>query len=165
MICNRLIQLTALTLVAGSLLTGCGDDGPSSPTVDPSMDFRGAYAPPNWMRTGIADGTTEITPNTGTAAKMTFAYDVFLGNPAGGVSYRDTEFALVAPESGTLSFDWTYSGFHSWYSTEAVFIVFSGDDELDVEEGEEFGFIVGGKNFDSNSRLRGTLEISNFHHP
>lgn len=38
----------------------------------------------------------------------------------------------------------------------------SGSSAIWVEEGYDFGFILGGSNFDSNSKLSGTLTVSNF---
>ncbi len=178
----RLIPMIALVLVSGALFAGCGDDGPSAPTVDPSVGFRGEYAPDNWTRTGITASTSPPIPamrRRSSSPTTSFSAIRKAGSATGTASSPSS-----LPGSGTVSFDWNYSGFHSWYRTQAVLIVFSGDDEaevfngavgggfdrsgsfeMEVEAGQTFGFIIGGKNFDSNSRLRGTLMLSNFRHP
>ena len=86
-----------------------------------------------------------------------------------------------------MSFDWTYTFLHSWYRVEADLYVFadgssgttsihevdffnaeftdyrtvSGSSTVWVEEGYDFGFEIGGSNFDYSGLLNGTLTVSN----
>ena len=41
------------------------------------------------------------------------------------------------------------------------FFTYTGSGSIDVTEGYPFGIIVGGSNYDSHSRLTGTVEIMN----
>jgi len=138
---------------------------------------------------GPMGGATSLSPPTGEASEADFSYNVDLGNPAGGVSQRTATLSIVAPESGSVSFDWVYTGFHAFSNVNARLTVFaeraagtttiveidqdaggnsfsfSGSSTIQVEAGMKFGIIVGGSNFDSNSKLRGTLTISNLNAP
>ena len=150
--------------------------------------FTGPYEMQNWSSSVIPGGTTSITPSSGPATSAEFGYTVNLGSPGGGVTYRTATFSATAAGTGYLTFDWTYDFYHAWFMVEADFYVFaesssgttliheidfynamytgpqtfSGSSTIWVEEGYDFGFIVGGSNFDSDSRLNGTLTISNF---
>jgi len=155
-----------------------------------NADFSGPYEMQNWSSSGIYEGTTSITPSSGASDSAEFSYDVNLGYPAGGVSYREATFSTTAANTGTISFDWQYDFFHAWFAVEADLYVFSngpsgttvhlldfdnwgytgaqtfsGSSTISVESGYSFGFIVGGSNFDSNSVLQGTLTITNFGMP
>ena len=156
-----------------------------------SADFSGPYEMQNWSSSGLIDefgnnsGTTSITPSSGPTASAEFGYNVSLSG--GGVSYRTATFSTTADHTGSISFDWQYDFFHSWYDVEADLYVFSngpsgttvhlldfysegntgprnfeGSSTIWVESGYDFGFIVGGSNYDSNSALLGTLTITNF---
>jgi uncharacterized protein YjdB len=138
---------------------------------------------------GPVGGSTSISPASGEANEADFSYDVNLGNPGGGVSVRTATFSVVAQESGTVTFDWLYTGFHAFAAVNAELTVFaeraagtttvveidqaaggnsftfSGTSTIQVEAGKPFGIIVGGSNFDSNSRLRGTVTISKLNAP
>lgn len=147
--------------------------------------FGGPYEMQNWSSSGILDGTTSISPSTGPATSAEFAYDVTV-YPF--VSERYAIFSIIAASSGYLSFDWDYTFLHSWFDVYADFYVyalgpsgttwihlvdfwnwgytgwqtFTGSCTIWVEEGYEFGFKVGGSNFDYSGILDGTLTISNF---
>ena len=138
-----------------------------------------------WTSSGISGGTTSIEPGDGNSDQVALAYNVDLGNPGGGVSQRTATFSQLATATGEVSFDWAYTGFHAFFQVNAELTVFaersggtttivevnqaaggnsfsfSGSTTITVEAGRRFGIIVGGRNFDSNSRLRGTVEISN----
>jgi len=151
-------------------------------------DFTGPYEMQNWSNSGIKQGTTSISPPSGPAASAEFSYDVQLEKPAtNGVTYRTATFSATAAGTEYVSFDWTYTFFHSWYDVEADFYVFadgpsgttfihevdfynlmytgertfSGSSTIWVEEGYEFGFIIGGSNYDRTGTLCGTLTVSN----
>lgn len=144
--------------------------------------FTGSYSQDNWSNSGIRGGSSNLNlvDDTGN-----FDYSVNLGR--GGVSRRTVRFLTTAADTGTVNFDWDYSGFHAFFQAFAEFEVirngdvvldlvnrrrvrgnfnFSGVDEsFSVNQGDSFGFRIGGQNFDSNSRLRGNLAISNFEAP
>ncbi len=157
-------------------------------TAAANADLSGAYEAQNWSSTGIRDGTTSVTPSSGFTDTIAFGYDVDLGNPGNGVSFRTTTFSVVADRTGTVTFDYDYSGFHAFVNTNVYFEVFAetssgttsmvivnepnsggfaynGSITIDVEAGMSFGIVVGGGNFDSNSVINGTVTLSNFQHP
>ena len=145
--------------------------------------FTNAYALDKWDNGPILSGDTWITPDNGAAGTAVFSYEVDLGS--GGVSYRAARFKAKAFGDGTFSFDYDYSGFHAFFSayadfkifadgpngTEIIRIVddvrtnsyfsFTGSASIQIHHGYDFGFIVGGENYDGNSRLEGDLTISN----
>ena len=145
-------------------------------------DFTGPYEMQNWSSSGITEGTTAIDPNFGPAALAAFNYDVNL--VGGGVSPRYAQFYMTAPASGTFTFNYDYSGYHAWFEAAAKFQVFAesssgtitttlhntitsgnfnftGSGAITIEQGYRFGFIIGGQNYDSDSRINGTLSVSN----
>jgi hypothetical protein len=141
-----------------------------------------------WTSTGIAGGTTNISAG-GTPMGMTgvFSYNVNLGNPGGGVSYRTTEFSAIASGCGPVSFDWNWSGYHAFFAAQrdlhafadgphgrmivdlanggSDFFNVSGAATVNATLGYKFGLLVGGGNFDSDSRVLGTITLSNFSGP
>lgn len=155
--------------------------------------FVGGYELQRWTSSGIDGGTTEIIPNSGPSATADFSYDVNLGNPGPGVSFRTVLFTNIAPASGNVSFDWEYNGMHAWFQADLIFEVFAETsagrrvlEEISfgtptgggnfptffgtvtnwpIEEGMEWGLEIGGSNFDSTSILRGSLFITNFDAP
>jgi len=178
------VPIFAMTLLA---VAGCGKDNPAKPqTTQAPLEFSGAYAMEDWTSTGISGGTTSITPSSGSADNPAFRYTVDLGNSETGVSPRNTTFSAVAAKSGSVTFRWEYTGFHAFYQAYASLTFFaetsagttvitevnhsnvsgsftrSGLTVLEVEAGQSFGFSVGGENFDSNSRLEGTVTITDF---
>ena len=155
--------------------------------VDPcAAGLFNAYAMQNWSSTGIAEGTTTITPSSGPATSATFSYNVILGG--GGVSSRTATFKTTAVGSRIFSFGYDYTGFHAWFRAEAnlqVFadgpagtevitlvhgpvdapFAFTGSASIQTHHGFPFGFIVGGGNFDSISQVLGDLKIFNIFNP
>jgi hypothetical protein len=148
----------------------------------PGIVFAGPYVMENWSSSGIAGGSTSITPPSGPTSSAQFSYNVNLGNPGGGVSFRTATFSTTAAQTGPLSFTYDYSGYHAFFRTNATFQVFAdgpsgtttdtifsgpasggfdfqGSHTINVTAGFTFGFIVGGSNFDSDSQLVGTLTI------
>ena len=128
-----------------------------------------------WSLSG--PGTTSVS---GTNDSPTFSYNL---NPAGFSEVTWTAQANVL-SSGVYSFDWNYSGFHSFFNVTAFLDTtnpvqslvsagpancctspssgfnFSGQDSFAVTAGETIGFAFGGSNFDSNNVLRGTLTVN-----
>lgn len=129
---------------------------------------------------------------------MAFGYAVDLNNPPGsgvgghGVPQSSWTFQDTANTTGTLTFNWQYVGFHSFFEVTAFLNVFSGSNvttlysagpvdcctspsagfnvqgtvqgtaAIPVTVGTPFGFRVGGSNGDLDSVLNGTVFISNF---
>src|SRR5262249_18670976 len=155
----------------------------------PHPGFVGPYELENWTSSGITGGSTTITPSSGPATSAQFSYNVNLGNPGGGVSFRTATFSTTAAASGTVSLNYDYAGFHAFFMTnetlqlyadgpsgrQTITLVnqnpaspanpsnfdYSGSTSITVNAGFGFGFIVGGSNFDSNSQINGTLTVSN----
>jgi hypothetical protein len=147
--------------------------------------FGGPYDMQAWSSTRITGGTTTITPPSGSTTRAEFSYNVNLGNPGGGVTFRTVTFSTTADHTGPVRFDRQYDYFHAFFRVSATFQVFADTSEgtntitlvnsssgssqsfrgtatIEVKEGQEFGFIAGGSNFDRDSRLIGTLTISKF---
>jgi hypothetical protein len=140
---------------------------------------------------GSAKG--QYTIDSSTSSCTTFSYSIDLNSSPGtgccgnGVSFRTWTFQAIAPATGTLTFQWHYSGFHAFFAVNALFQVFSGANivtlynppqqnccnspsagfditgtySIQVTAGQAFGFTVGGSNGDSNSFLGGELSIGN----
>jgi hypothetical protein len=168
-------------------LTACGDDSPTAPgdSAPSNTGFTGPYSLSNWENTGITDGTTNVGPGDNPKQHASFGYDVNLGDRTGlGISDRYVTFHTEAAASGTVTIEWEYTGYHAFYQTRAHLefhaarsgeddvkvsevsgpagggFSFSGSTSFEVEEGEDFGFTLGGGHFDRDGRLRGTLTIN-----
>jgi hypothetical protein len=169
--------VSAFTVIDSGWFVNCNEIAPAC-----DAGFSGGLELQNWASSGIAGGTTEIIPAGGASGSATFAYDVDLGG--GGVSFRTATFSAAAPYTGNLSFDYDYSGDHAFTTTQARLHLFAdsttgtqsitlvdispagafnqnGDATITIEEGFDFGFIVGGAHQDGNSLLHGELTISN----
>ena len=175
MVKNRLKKLSIVS--CGALLFGLTFIDSAN-----AAGFTGPYSQANWSNSGIRGGSSNLNlvDDTGN-----FDYSVNLGG--GGVSRRNVRFLTTAADTGTVNFDWDYSGFHAFFRAFAEFqVIRNGNVVLDlvnrrrvrgnfnfngvsesfsVNQGDSFGFRIGGQNFDSNSRLRGNLAISNFEAP
>ena len=173
----RVILFVTLVLVFGGTVN-----------TNASVDFTGPYEMQNWSSSGISQGTTSISPSSGPATSAEFSYAVNIYPAVSGVPYRTTTFSATAAVTGYVSFDWTYTFLHSWYDVYADFYVFadgssgttsihevdfynllytgyqtfSGSSTIWVEEGYDFGFTIGGSNYDYSGLLNGTLTVSNF---
>ncbi len=149
-----------------------------------SFGFTGDYEPQHWTATG--PGTTSITPSSGATTSATFSYNL---DP--GFSGQWT-FAVTAAQNGTASFDWNYSGFHSFYQVKVGLIVFAtgpsgqithtlvaagpvnccdapsagfnynGTASIEVHAGYAFGIIASGSHFDGTEVVRGAIGLTNF---
>jgi hypothetical protein len=184
--------------ISGGVISGTATGGSFAPPYDA----------PSWAATASNGGTTTITPNclanvnvtdavggigsanfligsTPSSPCATFGYNLVL---AGGVPESTWTFSDNAATTGTLTFNWQYTGFHAFYEVTALLQVFSGSNTVTlysagpvdccsspsggfnvqgaatiaVTAGQPFGFTVGGSNFDGNSVLNGTLYITNF---
>lgn len=139
-----------------------------------SMDQAGATWPTAWSGGGV--GTTTVVSD-GTASDPEFSYH---HQP----SYSgDWQFSTVANATGPVSMDYLYAGYHAFYQAKAYLRTFVthagtttrtvlvdnvpasggfrylGTTSVNVETGDTYGFDFGGSNFDSDSRLFGTLAI------
>ena len=148
-------------------------------TVSPASAtslFLGPYELQNWDTSG--PGTTSITPMSGAACSATFSYD----HTPSTYNWETWQFETTAAQTETLSFDWEYSGCHSWFHSKAQAYVFAdgpsgrttktlysgggcgfsanGSSSIQVNNGYSFGFIVKGKHYDYSRILRGSLTIS-----
>lgn len=138
--------------------------------------FSDVFDPSNWSTTGIDEGTTEILP----AVELT--YDVDLTFIGGGVSLRTAEYSSTATGTGLMRVRWIYFAQHSFFQPVYDLIAFAdgpggrveipmghwmdtssvdeeGFVELQVTAGFDYGFIMGGSNFDTNSTLKGSLTL------
>lgn len=181
-----LLMIAGLT-VGALVLGGCGSDHPTSPPPPNNTGFDDGYVVDNWVKTTILDGTTDIALVADTdMEEARFTYSVDLGNHGNGVSERTAQFSVPASASGSVTVDWTYTGFHAFFAAYAELsffaddgsggaptpivevdhqdvsgnFTFSGSTTFDVVEGEDFGFEIGGANFDSNDQISGTLQIT-----
>ena len=146
---------------------------------------------------GTSSATFQVG-STPSSSCMAFGYAVDLNNPPGsgvgghGVPQSSWTFQDTANTTGTLTFNWQYVGFHSFFEVTAFLNVFSGSNvttlysagpvdcctspsagfnvqgtvqgtaAIPVTVGTPFGFRVGGSNGDLDSVLNGTVFISNF---
>lgn len=181
----RRFRFAVLLLVTTVVLTttGCSDDDDVVGSKKlPAVDlFTGDYVMENWTNSGISEGTSSIDPASGSTANASFSYNVPDGSCFTGRSFRTVIFEVPVPTSGTVTFDWVYTGFHAWHQATVFFRVFSGAKEiLEVNNqsvsgnfsfsgstsitaygGETLGFQIGGKNYDTDCTLLGTLTVTN----
>jgi hypothetical protein len=173
------------TPIAVLAMFACSDDDkPVAPPEPPppAVDlFSGAYAIENWTNSGILDGTTSIDPASGEPTTAAFSYNVPDAGCYSGREFRTTTFEVPVPTSGVVTFDWVYTGFHAWYQANAFLRFFvdgeellavnrqtvsgtftlSGSATITVSGPGTFGIEIGGKNYDTDCTLRGTLTITN----
>lgn len=175
---RNLLMLAILTVV----FTACDANGLTGP--DDSTDtaisrgFVGNWAASNWTKTGIQDGNTTVT---GSTDSLFLAYSVNLNHISGGVSHRTATYRVTAPMSGTVAFDWEYTGYHAYFrafaelkvqagaesmvmhdDTSRGHFAFSGSASIAVTEGQPLEFQLGGRNGDRDSRLDGSVKLTNF---
>jgi hypothetical protein len=131
-----------------------------------------------WSASG--PGTPTSTPDSTATDGMKFDY--FLSG-SDVWNLQSWTFSATAPRSTTLNFNWNYTGFHAWYMVHAKARAFadgpngrtyvdlytrsggdvwdvSGTASLQVHAGHAFGFLIEGQNYDSDSRLLGTLKVT-----
>lgn len=150
-------------------------------------DFVGSYDPGNWMSPQPSNGSTTIEPEPGDSTFLQWNYDINNGNPGGGVPFQSMEVTATAAADETITFDWTFDGFHAFFDANAGLQVFAGRpdgqapvvvtlvpfDETDgtfsfagtssieVSAGQPWGVIASGENFDVNSILVGEVVLTN----
>ena len=140
-----------------AVITASGGGETADASVTVFTGFTGAYQADNWSGTrmcgaacwttpGITGGTTTIDPAEGASEPLTLSYDVDLGNPGSGVSQRTATFSAIATGTGTVSFDWAYTGFHAFFQANAELTVFAetGGGTTEIVEVDE---AAGGNSF------------------
>jgi hypothetical protein len=138
----------------------------------------------NWTVAPIFEGISSLSNVGEPVHGLSATYDVDLLESGIGVSLREAVYQTTASAGGTVSVDWTYTGFHAYYEAFAHLTFFagsqdvsaysasvsgvfqaSGSTEFDVLPGEAWGFRAGGANYDSYSVLFGVVTISNLYTP
>ena len=153
-----------------------------------TVGFTNGFEIENWEKSDITEGTTEFfgtfTDGEGVTQSAQFSYSVNLGVTTTGVPERFADFTLVAPVGANINFNWEYSGNHAWWEAYQQFhITVNGEivasplpefksvgnyshagfgAAVTVAQGDILGFRIGGRNFDSNSFINGTLTVSDF---
>lgn len=135
------------------------------------LTFEGDYDPSNWNLSGV---NTNMTTGGDTSSAV-FTYN------ANGQGYSPFTFALSnsSNDSIDLTFDWNWTGHHSWYqATGSLYFVsdgvetllasigaggfnVSGTETLSISAGSDFGWKITGSHFDYSQLLYGSLTISN----
>jgi hypothetical protein len=171
---------------------------PNNPTGGPTS----ASVAPNCLATvtvtDAVGGTSSANFQIGSipsSSCIALGYAIDLSNPpgsakgGGGVPQSSWTFQAFPNTPGTVTFNWQYVGFHSFFEVTAFLNVFSGSNvttlynsgqpvdcctspsagfnvsgtaTIPVTANTPFGFTVGGSNGDLDSVLNGTVFISNF---
>lgn len=121
-----------------------------------------------------------VTSASTVGADSTLSYNA---NPA-GFSTQTWNARATATDAGDYTFDWDYTGFHAFFgvtaflnTTAAATLVNTGPANccsapsngfaysgtytfVGLNAGDVFGFNMGGRNFDSDNRLIGTLHLT-----
>lgn len=141
-----------------------------------------AVSAPEWSASG--PGTVTLLGD-GIAADPSMSY---FFQPS-GFSTRTWELSATATENGTITLPYEYSGFHSFFRVRVFATAFvtnsigttttplinagpvncctspssgfsyTGSVTLTIEEGDTFGFRLGGSHFDATNRLSGTFTV------
>lgn len=177
------MRLRWFSIVLALMLVGIV---PAVSSASTSLGFTGNYEPQHWTATG--PGITSITPPSGATTSATFSYDL---EPS-GFSAQAWTYAVTAADDGLVSFNWNYSGFHSFFLVTAGLNVFadgpagrvmqalvaagprsccdppsagfnySGTASISVHSGYSFGIITSGSHFDGTEVLQGSVQLTNF---
>jgi MYXO-CTERM domain-containing protein len=171
---HRIYTLLPLLICATSAMAG--------------PDFVGAYAPAMWSTTGILGGAAEVDVASSSASELVLTYDVDLGYPSGGVTFRTALYETTADANTDVTFDWdmvydarihqprtdlyVYAEGPTGAITEVLLHtdlasfgseVASGVSPIvQVYAGRAFGIRAGGGNLDADSRISGTVTLTNF---
>jgi hypothetical protein len=146
----------------------------------PCEGFRGPVAPSEWVAQGIQGGAARVDLAASNEDQLVFRYAVDLGNPGTGIPYRETGFAALLPKGLPISFDYTYSYFHAFFDVQATLAVRGAVTVSLVDEatggnvtvagsvagvvtspGGQLAVVVGGGNFDTNSKMEGSVTLEN----
>ncbi len=162
-------QAGALSMLAPLALAGATLGLAANPAQAITL-FAGPYAPANWTQSIGGDGSI----NTGGAPGS-----ITLNGSDDYSGYKNVDFTIAAPASGTVSFDWSYSSFDFdgpeydpfGYLLNGSFAQLtdsagsndqSGTASFSVLAGDVFGFR---QNSDDSQYGRASTTISNFNGP
>ncbi len=130
-----------------------------------------------WVITKPQASTASVTKST---YGVELSYDL---NNTIAHAGQTWEFSTTASSNEVIYYSWDYTGLHAWYDVTATVTAFvehneertlsqlfnredqgghfqgAGVSSFNVTNGDKYGFIIYGKNFDYNSFLRGTLKI------
>lgn len=165
------MNTTTLTLATLASLVG---------SAAGQIALEGPYASSRWADTGIEEGTTTI------GEAVEFFYDVVVSDPGDGVDFRTAEYSTTASEAGLVRIFYDARYRHVSFTREFFLQAFvdsesgrelitlvdeidpAGPDissnfdgvvELDVKDGFDYGFIIGGGHLTENPNLRGNVVI------
>lgn len=177
--------LVPLLIVAAA----CSERQPTAPPIASSIiPIRVAPAlsisPTTWAATG--PGTVTLVSD-GSASDPSMKYALY-GSAV--FSTQTWSFSTIASTTGAITVNWDYSGFHAFYQVIAFihpFVIhnssksylsganygpanccsapsngfnYTGSTTFNVTAGDSYGFEIGGRNYDSNSQLTGTLTVT-----
>ncbi len=147
-----------------------------------------AFFDDTWL-SEVSGGNTGYVPSQSVSSDSSSKNIVLIYNNGystglgSGVAMQTWTFTATAQQSGTISYSWTYSGDHAWstataalsawtdttnnpppmelqsFVTTAGTFSYTGSSTLEVQAGQTYGFSVQGSNYDSTSRLYGTVTI------
>ncbi|MEL6106616.1 MAG: FG-GAP-like repeat-containing protein, partial [Planctomycetota bacterium] len=144
-----------------------------------TFGFTGDYSLENWTPESIDNGTTEIAPATVESDQASFGYYLTLNS--GGLDREQTvEFLATAAATGSVTFDYEFTGNSRFFRADALFdtvsaadsttvvdastfgnFTFNGSATLVSQSGQPLGFRIGGRNSDSNRDIFGQLSVTN----
>ncbi len=149
-------------------------------------------SPPAW--TGSGTGSVNV-PEDGTQGPAEFTYDNGGPTTGGGGASGNWTFQTTALSAGTVKLAWSYAGSDAFYnvvvglnvfvthdgSTSSTTLVaagpanccdppsgsfsYSGTTSVAVAVGDTYGFTMSGSNFDTNTHLYGTLNVTRTYIP
>jgi VPDSG-CTERM motif len=144
--------------------------------------FVGDYALQNWS-TAFVDGgglglnSQSITPASGNSSTAIFSWDYGYYNGPGAGTQNYFSFYTTATGNDTLSFLWQDNAFAGYYQAYQDAYAFyndaggfhtinlgwntSGNTTMTVANGYTFGFWIDSGNYDLDSRLIGSLTVTN----
>ncbi len=191
------LHLSMLCLAtAGLMLAGCGDSEKkvTGPVLEGGIDAPAntlvaepaakAAAAGLWAAGGPG-AVTLVSDGSGADPEMSYAQH------GSTFSTRTWEFSTTAAQTGPVTLNYQYGGYHAFFQVRvflqafvggsAVTLIndgpvncctspsggfnYSGTYTFNVTAGQTYGFRFGGSNFDSDSRLLGTFKLPGFSPP
>ena len=146
-----------------------------------TVGFNGDFVLDNWTAETIPNGTTTISPDSGSADQATFGFNVELPPFSGSFAEETADFLVPSTVTGSVSFDYEFSGNSRYFQAEAQFdtivggtptsivdasstsgpFTYTGSASFIAQNGQDFGFRIGGGHQDSNRNIFGNLTITN----
>lgn len=163
-----------LPLAAGDIYQN--KSGTANITVNAQQIVGVDFTNLSWQTTGHGTATATPVSNGGIA----FNYDYGAGY---NYTHEQWTFKTKAQKTEVITFDWNYTGLHSWFNAQAKATLFiegptgtvtkelvnssvydtfnySGQETITVNAGYNYGIIINGYNFDSSQILRGTFTMT-----